>query len=196
MLLSMKSAFVAICIVASFADSCASTSGTTREWLPVSVETSEPASLPPQVHAACVSAVAQGDTGTPPQVPDYYVGAGARGLKGDPLALVIGAKVKLADFDGFTLSTRPALLFGGYDGEWSLPFTVEGHLNSYGFAWVGGLGLRHGMDGLGATDPMVTGGIDLPLGNRLVLNFTINYMWQAAIDDLDGEFLMSINYGL
>jgi len=77
-----------------------------------------------------------------------------------------------------------------------LPFTVEGKLNSYGFAWLGGVGLRHGMDGLGETDPMVTGGIDLPLNDRLVLNFTINYMWQVAIDDLDGEFLVSINYGL
>jgi hypothetical protein len=82
------------------------------------------------------------------------------GLKGDALAAVIGAKLKLFDLDGLTLSTRPALLLGGYDDEWSLPFTVEGKLNSYGFAWFGGAGLRHGMDDLGDTDPMVTGGID------------------------------------
>jgi hypothetical protein len=124
------------------------------------------------------------------------VGVGARGLKGDPLAAVIGAKIKLFDLEGLTLSTRPALLLGGYDDEWSLPFTVEGQLNSYGFAWFGGAGLRHGMDDLGHTDPMVTGGIDLPLGHRLILNVTINYMWQTAIDDLDGELLVSLNYGL
>ena len=76
-----------------------------------------------------------------------------------------------------------------------MPFTVEGKLNAYGFAWFGGVGLTHGMDGLGDTDPMVTGGIDLPFNDRLVLNFTINYMWQDAIDDLDGEFQVSINYG-
>jgi len=192
----MKSVFVALCLAASFADSCASNTDTTREWPPAYVEMNEPPSLSLQVQPSSDSAVARGDSGTPTQVPDYYVGAGARGLKGDPLAAVIGAKLKLFDLDGLTLSTRPALLLGGYDDEWSLPFTVEGKLNSYGFAWFGGAGLRHGMDDLGDTDPMVTGGIDLPLDSRLVLNVTINYMWQVAIDDLDGEFLVSINYGL
>jgi hypothetical protein len=123
------------------------------------------------------------------------LGVGVRGLKGDPLAAVIGAKLKLFDLDGLTFSTRPALLFGAYDDEWSLPLTVDGKLNSYGFAWFGGAGLRHGMDDLGETDPMVTAGIDLPLDNRLVVNLTFNYMWQAAIDDLDGELLVSVNYG-
>ena len=120
---------------------------------------------------------------------------GARGLKGDPLAAVIGAKLKLFDLDGLTLSTRPALLLGGYDDEWSLPFTVEGQLNSYGFAWFGGAGIAHGMDDLGETDAMVTGGIDLPFKHRWVLNATINYLWQHAIDDVDGELLVSINHG-
>jgi hypothetical protein len=192
----MKSVVVSLCLAASFAASCASNTDMTREWSPVDVETNEPPSLSHQEHPSSVSAVDQGGSGTPTQVPDYYLGVGARGLKGDALALVIGAKLKLFDLDELTLSTRPALLFGAYDDEWSLPFTVEGKLNSYGFAWFGGAGVRHGMDDLGKTDPMVTGGIDLPLGNRLVLNVTINYMWQTAIDDLDGELLVSINYGL
>jgi len=192
----MKSVFVAFCLAAGFADSCATNTDTMREWPPVHVEMKEPPSFSPEVDPWCVSAVAPGGSGTPTQVPDYYLGVGARGLKGDPLAAVIGAKLKLFDLDALTLSTRPALLLGGYDDEWSLPFTVEGKVNSYGFAWFGGAGLRHGMDDLGETDPMVTGGIDLPLGNRLVLNVTINYMWQIAIDDLDGELLVSINYGL
>ena len=192
----MKSTLVALCLAATFTDSCASNSDTTREWPLVHVETNEPPSLSPPVHPWCVYAGARGGSGTPTQVPDYYLGVGARGLKGDPLAGVIGAKLKLLDLDGLTLSTRPALLLGGFHDEWSLPFTVDGKLNSYGFAWFGGAGLKHGMDDLGDTDPMVTGGIDLPLDNRLVLNVTINYMWQVAIDDLDGELLVSINYGL
>lgn len=191
----MKSVFVALCLAVSFADACASNTDTTRECPPVYVERVEPPSLSPEVHPWCVPAVDRGGSGTPTQVPDYYLGVGARGLKGDPLAAVVGAKIKLFDLDGLTLSTRPALMFGGFDDEWSLPFTVDGKLNSYGFAWFGGAGLRHGMDDLGHTDPMVTGGIDLPLGHRLVLNVTINYMWQVAIDDLDGELLVSINYG-
>lgn len=192
----MKPVIVALGLVASLAGSCASITDTTREWPPVHVDRSEPASLSPQGHAGCAPAVAQVDSGAPAQIPDYYVGAGARGLKGDALAFVLGAKLKLFDLDGLTISTRPAVLLGAYDDEWSLPFTVDAPLNSYGFAWFGGAGLRHGMDDLGETDAMVTGGIDLPLTDRLLLNVTIDYMWQHAIDDLDGELLVSINYGL
>jgi hypothetical protein len=191
----MKSVFVALCLATIFLDSCASNADTTRDGSPDPAEMNESPPLAPQVSPPCDSAVAPGVIGIPTEVPDNYVGVGARGLMGDPLAAVIGAKLKLFDLGGFTLSTRPALLFGGYDDEWSLPFTIEGKLNSYGFAWFGGAGVRHGMDDLGDTDPMVTGGVDVSLGNRLVLNLTINYMWQTAIDDIDGEVLMSINYG-
>ena len=145
--------------------------------------------------ALAVSTVARADSGSPQQVPDYYAGLGARGLKGDQLAGVLDAKIKLMDFGKLTLSTRPALLFGAYDDEWCLPFTVEGKVNSYGFAWFGGAGIAHGMDDLGETDGMVTGGIDLPFKQRWDLNVTINYLYQHAIDDVDGELLVTINYG-
>lgn len=195
-LLLMKSILVALCLIADLAESCASNTNTTREWSPIPAERNEPLSLSPPAHPSSDSAVTQGEHGAATQVPDYYVGAGTRGLKGDPLALVIDAKLKLLELDGPTLSTRPALLFGAYDDEWSLPLTVDFPLNSYGFAWFGGAGVRHGMDDLGKTDPMVTGGIDLPFSNRLDLNVTINYMWQTAIDDLDGELMVTLNYGL
>ena len=38
-------------------------------------------------------------------------------------------------------------------------------------------------------------GIDKAFSRRLVLNLTINYIWQDAISDDDTEFLASINYG-
>ena len=145
--------------------------------------------------ALAVSAVAQADSDPPQQIPDYYAGLGARGLKGDQLAGVVGAKIKLMDFEKLTFSTRPALLFGAYDGEWCLPFTIDGKLNSHGFGWFGGAGIAHGMDDLGETDGMVTGGIDLPFKHRWVLNATINYLYQHAIDDVDGELLVTINHG-
>jgi len=141
------------------------------------------------------SAVAQTAPEPPQQIPDYYAGVGARGLKGDQLAVVVGAKIKLMELEKFTFSTRPALLFGAYDDEWCLPFTIDGRLNSHGFGWFGGVGIAHGMDDLGETDAMVTGGIDLPFKHRWVLNATINYLWQHAIDDVDGELLVSINHG-
>jgi hypothetical protein len=142
-----------------------------------------------------VSAVDPAVAETPTPIPDYYAGVGARGLKGDALAAVLGSKIKLMDFGERTFSTRPALLLGGYDTEWRLPFTVEGKTNSHGFGWFGGVGLAYNMDDLGKTDAMVTGGIDVPFKNRLVLNVTIDYMWQDSISDVDGELLVSINYG-
>lgn len=139
---------------------------------------------------------ARADTHAQRQVPDYFVGVGGRGLKGDPFATVIGGKLKLADFSDLSFSARPEVLLGGFDSpEWRLPFTLEGTVNKYGFAWFGGGGLAYNMDDLGETDAMVTGGINVPFGERWVLNLQINYMWQHAIDDLDGEFIATLNYG-
>jgi hypothetical protein len=126
----------------------------------------------------------------------YYLGAGFRGGKGDATAAVIDSKLKLATFSELTLSTRPALLMGGYDTEWRLPFTVEGHQNEHGISFFGGAGLAYNMDDLGETDGMLTGGIDMALQRRLVLNLTINFIWQDAISDDDTEFLATLNYGL
>ena len=144
-----------------------------------------------------MSGVARADTEAQQQVPDYFVGVGGRGLKGDPFATVIGAKIKLTDInDELSFSTRPEVLLGGFDDpEWRLPFTVEGKVNTYGFAWFGGGGLAYNMDGLHETDAMVSGGINLPFSERWVLNGQINYMWQHAINDLDGEFILTLNYG-
>ena len=142
-----------------------------------------------------VSAVDRAEAESPTQIPDYYAGVGARGLKGDAVAAVMGSKIKLMNFGERTISTRPALLLGGYDTEWRLPFTVEGKTNSHGFGWFGGVGLAYNMDDLGKTDAMLTGGIDVPFKKRLILSVTIDYMWQDAISDVDGELLVSINYG-
>jgi len=51
------------------------------------------------------------------------------------------------------------------------------------------------MDDLGEVDGMLTGGIDKALNRRLVVNLTINFIWQSDISDDDTEFLASINYG-
>jgi hypothetical protein len=130
-----------------------------------------------------------------PEVPAYYVGVGFRGGKGDATAAVIDSKIKLTDVGERTLSTRPALLMGGYDTEWRLPFTIDGHKNSHGFALFGGVGLAYNMDDLGEVDAMLTGGLDKALNRRLVVNLTINFIWQSDISDDDTEFLASLNYG-
>jgi hypothetical protein len=141
------------------------------------------------------SAVALADSAPAADVPAYYVGAGFRGGKGDATAAVIDSKIKLFDLSNTTISTRPALLMGGYDTEWRLPVTVDGRTNSHGFAWFGGGGLAYNMDDLGEVDAMLTGGMDIPLKRHLVASLAINYIWQDAISDDDTEFMASINYG-
>lgn len=141
------------------------------------------------------SSIALAESAPALQVPAYYVGAGFRGGKGDATAAVIDSKIKLADLGDLTLSTRPSLLMGGYDTEWRLPFTVEGQKNEHGFAWFGGVGLAYNMDDLGEVDGMLTGGLDKALNRRLVVNLTINFIWQSDISDDDTEFMATINYG-
>ena len=128
-------------------------------------------------------------------VPAYYVGAGIRGGSSDSTAAVIDSKIRLASLGDLTLSTRPAVLLGGYDGEWRLPFTIDYEFAD-GLSLFGGGGLAYGMDDLEETDGMVTVGLDFAIRPRLIVNLTINYIWQSAISDDDTEFAVTLNYGL
>jgi hypothetical protein len=141
------------------------------------------------------SAIALAETPSPQPPTAYYLGAGVRGGKADATAFVIDSKIKLTGVRGLTLSTRPALLMGGYDTEWRLPVTVEGHQNARGVSWFGGGGLAYNMDDLDEIDAMVTGGLDFALNRRLIVNLTLNYIWQSAISDDDSEFMATLNYG-
>jgi hypothetical protein len=126
--------------------------------------------------------------------PAYYLGGGFRGGKGDATAAVIDSKIRLVGVRDRSVSMRPALLMGGYDTEWRLPITIEGHQNARGISWFGGAGLAYNMDDLGETDAMVTGGVDYARSRHLVLNLTLNYIWQDKISDDDTEFMASVNY--
>jgi hypothetical protein len=140
------------------------------------------------------SATAAPEAAASEPAPGYYLGAGIRGGKGDATAAVIDSKLRLFGKSDVTVSTRPALLMGGYDTEWRLPITIEGHQNARGISWFGGGGLAYNMDDLGETDAMVTGGVDYARGRHLLFNLTLNYIWQDAISDDDTEFMASVNY--
>ena len=51
------------------------------------------------------------------------------------------------------------------------------------------------MDDLDEIDGMLSGGLDYAVNRRLILNLTINYIWQNAISDDDTEFMATLNYG-
>jgi hypothetical protein len=141
------------------------------------------------------SSIALAGSSPPAAVPAYYLGAGIRGGKGDSTAAVIDSKIQLVDLGDVTLSTRPALLMGGYDTEWRLPVTVDGQKNTHGFSLFGGGGLAYNMDDLGEVDAMLTGGMDYALNRRLIVNLTLNFIWQSDISDDDTEFMATLNYG-
>ena len=140
------------------------------------------------------STIAMAETPTSATVPAYYIGAGVRGGSSDSTAAVIDSKIKLVNLGDVTLSTRPAVLIGGYDGEWRLPFTIDYEIAD-GLSLFGGGGLAYGMDDLEELDGMVTGGLDLAVKPRVIVNLTINYIWQNTISDDDTEFAVTLNYG-
>jgi len=139
-------------------------------------------------------AAARAESAPSLEVPPYYVGLGVRGGKGDSTAVVIDSKIKLMDVGERTFSTRPALLLGGYDTEWRLPFTIEGKKNARGWSLFGGVGLAYNMDDLGKTDAMLVAGVDRAVSRQLILNLTFNYIYQSDISDDDSEFLATLNY--
>ena len=140
------------------------------------------------------STIAMAETPTSATVPAYYLGAGVRGGSSDSTAAVIDSKIRLVNLGDVTLSTRPAVLLGGYDGEWRLPFTIDYEIADR-LSLFGGGGLAYGMDDLEEIDGMVTGGLDFALRPRLIANLTVNYIWQSSISDDDTEFALTLNYG-
>jgi hypothetical protein len=51
------------------------------------------------------------------------------------------------------------------------------------------------MDDLDEIDGLLSGGLDYALNRRLIVNLTINFIWQSDISDDDTEFMASINFG-
>jgi hypothetical protein len=123
-------------------------------------------------------------------VPDYYVGAGARFGFNDNVSFVVDSKAKLADLGDFTVSARPSVLFGS-DVELRLPLSIEAPLND-GVYPYGGAGVAYNADGNSSFDPMLTGGVDLELGNNLVLDVGLNVVFKPG--NTDTEMAATLNY--
>jgi hypothetical protein len=124
--------------------------------------------------------------------PAYYVGAGVRTGFNDNTLAVLDSKVKLTDLGDVTLSTRPALLLGD-DVEIRVPLTVEGAA-ARGLYPFGGAGIAYNIDGRSKVDPILTGGLDIGIAQRLILNLELNVIFKSA--DTDTEFAATLNYSL
>ena len=120
---------------------------------------------------------------------ENYVGIGVRAGLNDEPAAVIDTKLQVIPLEQNSISVRPALLIGD-DFESRLPVSFDLSLDSQ-FLVFGGGGFAYNFDG-GDFDPMVTGGIDMALSERLILNVDGNLIIKS--NDTDAEVAASINW--
>ncbi len=121
---------------------------------------------------------------------DNYIGVGARGGLNDDTVGVINAKFKIIDLGGVSFSSRPAIFLGDYT-ELRLSLTGEKEIAPGWSPFLGG-GLATNTDRSGETNLMFTGGLDLQINDRFVLQVGGNYIFQS--NDTDAELAVTLNY--
>ena len=121
---------------------------------------------------------------------DSYIGVGARAPLQDDPALIINAKLKIADLGGVGWSGRPAIFLGKYT-ESRFALTGEKEV-SPGWTPFFGIGVATNADGSGEVNPMLSGGLDVQIGERFVLNVGGNFIFQS--DDRERELTATVNY--
>lgn len=122
--------------------------------------------------------------------PAYYVGAGVRGGFNDDFAGVISSKAEFLELGEMSLSARPAIIIGD-DFELRLPLSVEGEVYD-GIYPYAGAGIAYNQDGNSDIDPMITGGVDFAVAERLYVGATANAIFRTG--DTDFELIGTLNY--
>ncbi|MEM9486401.1 MAG: hypothetical protein AAGA83_22215 [Cyanobacteria bacterium P01_F01_bin.116] len=120
---------------------------------------------------------------------DNYVGLGIRTGFNDSTSLVVDSKVEVLPLDEASVSLRPALFIGN-DFEGRLPVSFDLPVDEQ-FLIFGGGGFAYNFDD-SDFDPMVTGGVDMAVSERLVLNVEGNLIFKS--NDTDAELTASINW--
>lgn len=133
----------------------------------------------------------------------FGVGGGVRAgtYTGDPTNVLLTTRFGYKLDDNFSVSIRPTNIFSDYNNnnnnnnnnffsnnEFRLPLTLDLFHSSFISPYIGG-GLATNADGLGYTDGMLTGGLDINITKYLSLGLNINYIYQTNIDDTDWEAL-------
>ncbi|MEM7062764.1 MAG: hypothetical protein AAF572_06340 [Cyanobacteria bacterium P01_B01_bin.77] len=120
---------------------------------------------------------------------ENYVGLGVRTGLNDSTALVVDSKLKVIPLDQGSVSFRPAILIGD-DLEGRLPLSFDLPFEEQ-FLFFGGGGFAYNFDD-SDFDPMITGGVDMPINERLILNVEGNLIFKS--NDTDAEIAASINW--
>jgi hypothetical protein len=124
---------------------------------------------------------------------DNYIGVGARAPLQDDLSLILNAKLKIADLGGVSFSARPALFLGKSGKSTESRFSLTGEKEiSPGWTPFFGVGVATNTDQSGETNLMVSGGVDIEIGEKLIFNVGGNWIFQS--DDSDREINVTVNY--
>jgi hypothetical protein len=121
---------------------------------------------------------------------DNYIGVGARLPLQDDLSLILNAKLKIADLGGVSFSGRPAIFLGEFT-ESRFSLTGEKEIIP-GWTPFFGVGVATNTDRSGETNLMLSGGVDVQVSEKLVLNVGGNWIFQS--DDSDREINVTMNY--
>jgi hypothetical protein len=155
----------------------------------------EPATLNPVEQAALPR------TTLPYEDPGFFgIGGGIRWAEamgvnsGEPTNGVLTGRIGYKLGPDLSLSLRPSYIFGNRDlqgnnnneGEFQMPLTIDLFRKSLVSPYLGG-GIATNTDSTGATNPMLTGGVDINITRNIVLGFNVNYIYQTDIDDTDWQ---------
>lgn len=132
----------------------------------------------------------------------FGVGGGVRAgtYTGDPTNGLLTTRFGYKLDQNFSISIRPTSIFTDNNAnnnnnndffnnnEFRLPLTFDLFHSTLISPYVGG-GLATNADGLGYTNGMLTGGLDLNITKFLTLGMNVNYIYQTQINDTDWEAL-------
>jgi hypothetical protein len=146
-------------------------------------------------------------TSLPYEDPGFFgIGGGVRwgqagGVdSGEPTSGVLTGRVAYKIGENFSVSLRPSYIFGNRDlqgrdnneGEFQMPLTFDLFRKATVSPYLGA-GIATNTDSTGATNPMLTGGLDINITRNLVLGLNLNYIFQTDIGDTDWQ-AMSLLY--
>lgn len=177
--------------------------GPPASWLPVGNVFVLPAPFAPEPsNLNPVEQAARPRTSLPYEDPGFFgLGGGIRwgqtvgGLNsGEPTSGVITGRIGYKLGRDFALSLRPSYIFGNRDmqgrdnneGEFQMPLTVDLFRKALVSPYLGG-GIATNTDSTGATNPMLTGGVDINITRNIVLGFNLNYIYQNDVGDTDWQ---------
>lgn len=169
-------------------------------------------SFPPQFRPIPANFTSQ-ELASKPRIAGPYTSRGVFGFgggvragvyTGDPTNAIFTTRFGYKLDENFAISLRPSIIFSDYDNnsnnnnnnyndffnnnEYRIPLTFDLFHHSIISPYFGG-GVATNADGLGYTDGMLTGGIDVNITKYLTLGFNVNYIYQTNIDDTDWEAL-------